>query len=172
MKYSDATLKNVDKEIVDILTKNTFKDRHLHDPVFTKGMFLFGKTGRGKTYILYAIKNAIEKQISRWGRVHSWVDVLYSEKRSFGSGQVSPIQRMSSEDTLMIDDIGVEKDSEWSQETFYIIIDKAYVNEIPTFISTNLSIEEFTKRYGERIMSRLEEMCDFIEIKGDDRRIN
>ena len=43
MRYSDADIKKVDKKIVDLLKKSG------------KGIFLFGDTGRGKTYTLFAI---------------------------------------------------------------------------------------------------------------------
>lgn len=41
-----------------------------------------------------------------------------------------------------------------------------------TYFSTNLNLESLTEKYGERSISRLHEMCDFITLTGKDRRKN
>jgi DNA replication protein DnaC len=73
-------------------------------------------------------------------------------------------------DAVFIDDLGAEKQSEWSQEMFYLVINESYENCKPLFISTNLTIEQLENQYGERIVSRLAEMCEFYEIIGEDKR--
>ena len=172
MKYKNASLKKIDKYITNVLSKNSFKGRsNPEDPVFTKGIFLFGNTGTGKTYTLYAIANAL-KDMFKEAEVYSWQEVLFEVKRTFGSNVQTPIDHMKRDEYILLDDVGVEKDTEWSQEMFYMVINRAYMKETPVFISTNLSIEEFGKKYGDRVMGRLEEMCDFIQLKGEDRRIS
>jgi DNA replication protein DnaC len=41
----------------------------------------------------------------------------------------------------------------------------------PTFISSNLSLKQLGERVGDRIVSRIVEMCEIIKIEGDDRRL-
>lgn len=181
MRYETATLKTLPQELKDILSSNLIQKTedgsdgdipNAHDGTFfNKGLFLFGATGRGKTYALYAIKNTLTL-CGSYNQVYSWQEVLHDIKGSFDKHAISPIEELKSAKVLIIDDLGVEKDTEWSQEILYMIINKAYVNETPVFISTNLSIAEFGEKYGDRIMARLEEMCDFHELKGEDRRIN
>jgi len=44
--------------------------------------------------------------------------------------------------------------------------------DVITLITSNLPIncQEFTSMYGDRVASRLLEMCNYFEIKGTDRR--
>jgi len=171
MKYKNATMKEVDQKIVDLIIKNSVTGLSPEDRnsgLFLKGLFLFGDSGVGKTYILHAIANTIKKT-GRDAEVDVWQEVLFDTKNSFAERQ-SPIQKFRTRDYILLDDIGAEKDSEWSQEMLFMVINRAELNESALFITTNLSIEAFTKQYGDRIMSRIEGMCNFYELKGEDRR--
>lgn len=73
---------------------------------------------------------------------------------------------------IVIDDLGSEKQSEWVQETFYLLINKLYENESPNLIITsNKSINEIAESLGDRIASRLVEMCQIVKLEGKDRRL-
>ena len=49
-------------------------------------------------------------------------------------------------DYIVIDDLGAEKQSEWVQETFYLLINKLYENESPNlFITSNKSLQKITE---------------------------
>lgn len=157
MKYSEADIKKVDKKIVDLLKKTG------------KGIFLFGDTGRGKTYTLYAINKRF-REIGMSSKIENWVELLL-ELRERTQYLRDAIKELLDTNTLMIDDLGSERQTEWSQEILYTIINIAYEREKKLFIATNLSLEEFTLRYGDRIFSRLMEMCEPYELKGKDRRI-
>jgi DNA replication protein DnaC len=75
-------------------------------------------------------------------------------------------------DLLLLDDLGAERETEWAIETLYLLIDHRVKHELPTIITTNLTISEFVKRadgeftanYGDdpiycaRIYSRLRGM--------------
>lgn len=157
MKYAEADIKKVDKKIVDLLKKTG------------KGIFLFGDTGRGKTYTLYAINKRF-REIGMSSKIENWVELLL-ELRERTQYLRDAIKELLDTNTLMIDDLGSERQTEWSQEILYTIINIAYEREKKLFIATNLSLEEFTLRYGDRIFSRLMEMCEPYELKGKDRRI-
>lgn len=70
-----------------------------------------------------------------------------------------------------IDDIGTEKHTEFNQDILYMIINEMNINKKRLFISTNLTPEQFEEKYGDRIFSRICEMCEFVELTGPDRRI-
>lgn len=53
---------------------------------------------------------------------------------------------------LVIDDLGVEKVTDWTQERFDIIINHRYFNALPTLIATNLEDKEIEQRIGSRIL--------------------
>lgn len=157
MRYADADIKKVDKKIVDLLKKSG------------KGIFLFGDTGRGKTYTLFAINKRF-REIGMQSKVENWVELLL-ELRERTQYLRDAINELLNTNILMIDDLGSERQTEWSQEILYTIINIAYEREKKIFIATNLSLEKFTLVYGDRIFSRLMEMCEPYELKGKDRRI-
>lgn len=157
MRYDEADIKKVDKKIVDLLKKTG------------KGIFLFGDTGRGKTYTLFAINKRF-REIGMQSKVENWVELLL-ELRERTQYLRDAINELLSTNILMIDDLGSERQTEWSQEILYTIINIAYEKEKKIFIATNLSLEKFTLVYGDRIFSRLMEMCEPYELKGKDRRI-
>lgn len=75
-------------------------------------------------------------------------------------------------DYIILDDLGAEKQSEWVQETFYLLINKLYENESPSLIITsNKSLQEIAESLGDRVASRIAEMCEVIKLEGKDRRI-
>lgn len=157
MRYADADIKKVDKKIVDLLKKSG------------KGIFLFGDTGRGKTYTLFAMNKRF-REIGMQSKIENWVELLL-ELRERTQYLRDAINELLNTNILMIDDLGSERQTEWSQEILYTIINIAYEREKKIFIATNLSLEKFTLVYGDRIFSRLMEMCEPYELKGKDRRI-
>lgn len=163
-KYQEASVEKIDKKIYKKIKEKVVQGK--------KGVFLFGNTGTGKTYILHAIKNRVKEISPRTSVVfENWVDLLIDLRDDFNKLR-STIDNISENEMIMIDDLGSEKMTEWSQEILYSIVNKAYEREKKIFIATNLSLEQFTERYGDRIFSRLAEACEMIEMKGEDRRLD
>lgn len=71
---------------------------------------------------------------------------------------------------LVLDDVGAEKASEWTQERLYSIIDHRYANCAPLIVTSNLPPGKLADQTGERTASRLAEMCQVVPITGTDRR--
>lgn len=175
MRYKKAQLNDIPIDLKNILMSILIPKEDRHRGLFTKGLFLYGSTGRGKTHTMYAITNVMRSSGDDF-EIYSWVEALSTIKQNFNkSSEYTPhpfeSPNFSKLKAIFLDDVGVEKDSEWSQEMLYIIINKAYTQGVPVFISTNLNIKEFGIRYGERILARLEETAIFYELKGVDHRI-
>lgn len=133
-----------------------------------KGIFFFGPAGTGKTHL--AVKIAQEVEGTRFVKVPK---LLLSLKANFdGQGYENEqiIQRLANTPILILDDLGAEKATEWVAETLYILIDERYGNMKPTVITSNFSLSELAERLGDRIVSRIMEMCRVIEIKTSDKR--
>jgi DNA replication protein DnaC len=75
---------------------------------------------------------------------------------------------------LVIDDLGVDKKTDFSFSTLYEVIDGRDMSEMKGLIVTsNLSLSALAERLGDdRISSRLAGMCKIVEITGKDRRTN
>lgn len=179
MKYKNAKVQDLSPKLIEILKKNTevveLQEQYSNDKykklLFKKGLFLYGITGSGKTHALYAVYNSYLK--GRSSGVETWVEILAEIKDRISSNGSTKyvIDNITEREVVFLDDVGAEKQSEFMQETLYLIIDRCYRYERTLFISTNLSLEEFSQRYGDRLLSRIYEMCEVHEMEAIDRRL-
>lgn len=147
-------------------------NEHLKDG---QGLLLAGPVGTGKTHLAAAIVHeVIEKHVIPAAFV-TVPDLLARIKATFGNGhneetQEELINLVRSADLLVLDDMGVEKPTDWVREQLYIILDSRYEDLKPTIITTNCSLEEMEERIGARTVSRIIEMCDGVMVDGTDYR--
>lgn len=158
--------------------KNAAFDLITRYPDVSKGLFLWGNPGTGKTFLSTIIlteliaRKAVKGKfikISRsfFGRIRN----TFSDKsEDFGMGYKIE-QELAECELLVIDDFGVQRDSAWEQETLYNLIDARYEAERLTIITSNTNPEKSLKELSEgRILSRIREMTNIIELSGADRR--
>ena len=120
-------------------------------------LILLGGTGLGKTHLSTAVAKTV---------IDKYFDVLYVtatgmisdfEQKKFGGAEKDLVDtsRYYSADLLIIDDLGTEMVTQFSVSCIYEIINARINSRKSTIISTNLGNEEFTKRYWDRITSRI-----------------
>lgn len=127
----------------------------LADPV--DGIFFSGSYGCGKTHLAVALcqELLLDSRLLSVLFVYA-VDLLYSIRKSFSSdGADSIIERYTSVDYLILDDLGAEKSTEWAIETLSLIIDRRDRNMLPTIVTSNLSLADIEEKLSGRIASRL-----------------
>lgn len=139
-----------------------------------KGLFLYGIAGSGKTYAFYSIRKALQQWRIDCSRVENWVELLFEVRDRYSNNQSVRylIDSLMEKDYIFIDDIGAENQTQNSQELLYLILDRANRHEKILFINTNLSLEKFAEKYGDRLMSRIAELCVAFEMKEEDLRLN
>lgn len=162
------------------------------------GAFIYGGVGVGKTQlvvdILSELANSKKKTVTR-------IEVLPGEHiakpiesqifdpylfrfmnvprllisiRSLFSGNLSLdqyLEQLSKFEYLILDDLGVEKPSDWVLETLYVIINERYEKNRKLIITSNKDLSEIAKSLGDRIASRIGELCEIIKLVGDDKRL-
>lgn len=137
-----------------------------------RGMYLWGPIGTGKTYAAYAIKKQLQEEMGISARMLSAPEMFDLIRDDFKNKDTFNLERiMANRGILIIDDLGVEKPSEWVSETIFKIIDRRYREVLPTIITSNLELGELSEHLGDRVASRITEMCDVIKLDGGDRRL-
>ena len=74
-------------------------------------------------------------------------------------------------DLLIVDDLGTEMPGQFTTAALYGLINDRLLSGKPTIISTNLTIEEFERRYNRQIASRLRGSYTRIPFLGEDIRV-
>ena len=167
-RYEKAEYKDVPKEIA----KKFEKIRESK-----KGLFIHGNVGTGKTHIAYALKKQWDEENPyRTAIFWNTPDLLQNEKMDFDRDAYSKKRSLEklkeSKQLLILDDVGTENATGWVLDQLYMLINKRYNEMKPIIFTSNLSIEEVGKVLGDRIASRIVEMCDVIELTGDDKRLS
>lgn len=150
------------------------------------GAFLYGLPGRGKSFQAAALLlRAWDVLMARTGRPPGcrwWrTDLMLSHMRSLqGKGEfVAWLDDILTCDVLVLDDFGAERVTEWAREQLLLILSERYDQHRCTIITSNFSLGELAQRIsesaddpsGERIASRIAEVCVRVHIDGDDRRL-
>ncbi len=157
----------------------------------SQSYFITGNVGVGKTHLAVAL---IRKYISHIKpyyddqRKEYMLDINHSalpvfievpelllrirasyHKDSYET-EMDIVDRYTYAPLLVLDDLGVEKASDFSTLMLYLIINRRCSNELTTIITSNLSIDEINERLSTRIGSRIKGMCKIIGMTGHDRR--
>lgn len=171
-----------------------FPDDYHHLTQTRAGVYLYGSCGVGKTHLMAAlvrndVMNAKPKKSIGYNPYRGFNDgptynypifgtvpeLLYKLRstynNNFDSSENTIIESYTNSETLYLDDLGTEKASEWALEKLFFIIDRRYKNEKRILFSSNYSLSQLSNRLDDRIASRIAGMCDVIEMKGPDRRI-
>ncbi len=115
---------------------------------FLKGMYIRGKYGTGKTYILAILANELAK-IGNKVYFAYYPDLVRELKSSIGDGSLEEkITALKSAEILMLDDIGGEYFSEFIRdEVLGPILQHRLLDNKPTFFTSNLGFPELANSF-------------------------
>lgn len=129
------------------------------------GLLLMGEAGTGKTMLSFAVANQLIAELNTVMAVSqgSLIQKI-KEISSFGTAEeVGFYNAIRDVDLLIIDDLGVEKKSEWGLSKIYEVIDTRYRANKPIIITTNLNqqgLKDYLNYDGvDRTWDRVVEMC-------------
>ena len=136
------------------------------------GLLLWGDVGTGKSFVAACIANALLEQatpvlMTNFSKILNQMGAMYTEER------YQYIASFNHYSLLIIDDLGIERSTEYAKEQVYAVIDERYKANLPLIITTNLTINEIRNPENvadARIYSRVLEMCTPVHVGGGDRR--
>jgi len=155
---------------------STLVDNIYGNKASIKGFYLWGEPGRGKTYFAYILLNELIFRFVKPGKFISLSKSFQELRHTFDEssdthGQAMPmIDVLSNVPYLVIDDFGVQRNTEWELEIIYNLIDARYAHRRLTFVTTNQKADELKDLAQGRIYSRFLEMCHIIHVTGQDFR--
>ncbi len=161
------------------------KDKFLRSYPYKRGFLLMGPSGVGKTHLAVGtiseltLKKGVKCLFKDFFLLLTELRQAYSEGRSENEVMMPLVEA----EVLLIDELGKGKSNEWELGILDQLISKRYNSTKKTLITTNYVARDYVKnnslvteilenRVGERISSRLHEMCDFYLIEGRDYRKN
>lgn len=180
----EATFKNIhkdDKARIPIIKHfREFIDNY-DSKIRPKGVYLTGSFGSGKTYLIASLFNDMAKKGVRSVLIY-YPEFLSRLKSSFNSNYGEQFDYIKKIPLLLLDDIGAENCSNWSRdEVLGPILQYRMDNHLPTFFTSNLTLEELEKSLSitssgvdkvkaRRIIERIKQLTETFELVGDNRR--
>ena len=137
-----------------------------------RGLLLWGGVGTGKSFFAGCIANALmEREIPV--RMTNFAEILNDLMGSF-DGRGEYIHYLTNRYSLLIiDDLGMERETEYGLEQVYNVIDSRWRAQKPLIVTTNLplsQIEHPPDLPHQRIYDRVLSMCVPVKIHGESRR--
>lgn len=114
-----------------------------------------GGPGLGKTFLSACIARSVAD--SGFSVVYDTADKLFTDFESvkFGGNPTDLTKKYLSCDLLIIDDLGTEMTTQFTQSVLYQVVNTRLMEGRPVIVSTNLNDEALRKRYSAPIASRL-----------------
>lgn len=140
-------------------------------PANTQSLLILGRTGVGKTYQAFgALRTLAQRGIAADWLATTAPDLYALLRPRDGADSETEFRRFADAALLVLDDLGAAKPSEWTEEITYRLIGHRYDAMTPCLITSNVPVADLRKVLGDRVASRLTEMCQRIVLRGNDRR--
>ena len=157
-------------------------------PAVDAGLLLMGPVGVGKTHLAAGIIKKLSCEKDAPCRWCDFSDLLTEVKKRYAGSafdEYALLDPLVAAEVLIIDDLGSMKIRDWTLDLLSYVINQRYVNRRLLIATTNYldeppkeeALGEFARRdetlaerIGDRLRSRLLEMCKTVHITGGDFR--
>jgi primosomal protein DnaI len=171
-RYSHAEFKDIpgkiQKKLLDIQIEKLIDKKNNKN-----GLYIYGDTGVGKTFIAYSIQLHLSMKgmpsafIETYELLYQSINHLFQRPSTYSIDEVKKYKYY-----LILDDFGIDKLTDINMSLLTRLIDYRYKECLPTVFTSNFSPSQLIEKgFDDRIVSRLVEMNEIIEIKGKDKRI-
>src|SRR5579884_2364598 len=158
-------------------------------PLDSTGLLLIGSIGVGKTHLAVGIIRELILSKGIPCLFYDYRELLKQIQNSYNDSvkatELEVLRPVFETEVLVLDELGAVKPTEWVWDTVSLILNTRYNDNRTTIITTNFDDqpagtiagpraatreEPLGDRIGERMRSRLHEMCRKVEMRGDDFR--
>ena len=137
-----------------------------------RGLYLCGNIGSGKTHLAAGMAKVLIEKHHVPTLFHTAPELLDKMRPSDGEPEREAwAQWAMGAELLVLDDLGVEKPTEWVRERLFVLVNHRNRNSLPTVYTSNVGPKDLSTRLGERIASRIIETCEFVLMDGPDHRV-
>ena len=144
---------------------------------YIRNLFLSGAPGLGKTFLSACIARTVSEQgvsvvYDTAANIFAQFETRKFQRDSQGvQSALDETRRYLNCDLLILDDLGSEMTTQFVQSALYELINTRLVGGKHTVISSNLTMEEASRRYTPQIASRLSGEYYVLHFFGDDIRL-
>lgn len=166
------------------LIAEKFVEEYPMSPPF--GLLFMGPQGVGKTHLTVGILKRLMRQKSVQCLFCTFPELLKEIQNSYNpisqASELSLLAPVLDTDVLVLDELGAQNPSSWVRDTVGYVLNYRYNENKVTILTTNFqdrdesitpkpdAPDSLTKRIGERMRSRLYEMCKLVQMTGKDFR--
>jgi DNA replication protein DnaC len=199
-RYKHCELSNFDHEGLFKALTPAWRDasRFVGEyPLERKGLLLIGPIGVGKTHLAAGIIHELILQKGVPCLFYDYRELLKQIQNSYNASvqttEMEVLRPVFETEVLVLDELGAVKPTDWVWDTVSHILNTRYNDDRTTIITTNYldqppggepehassraaavranREETLGDRIGERMRSRLHEMCRIIKMQGEDYRM-
>jgi DNA replication protein DnaC len=161
-----------------------------------RGLLLTGDIGVGKTHVAVGLLKELIVRRGVTGLFYDYRELLKEVQNSYNrevaATELGILRPVFEAEVLVLDELGAAKPTDWVWDTVAQILNSRYNERRTTIITTNyanaaglmasaaqaqetpakraMRDETLGDRIGERMLSRLQEMCVVVEMRGKDFR--
>ena len=161
-----------------------FVSAYIADPkAYHRGLYIHGSYGIGKTHLMGAMANELAQEGIPVTLVH-FPSFAVEMRGSIDSKKIHKIRLMPLSVCQFWCDIGAESITAWIRDDILgVILEYRMQNELPTFFTSNFSMDQLEKEHftvtksgaepvkAERLMQRIHFLAKEIQMAGDNRRV-
>ena len=142
-----------------------------------QNLLLFGAPGLGKTFLSACIARTVSEEgfsvvYDTAGNIFAQFELKKFQRDAQDAQEAKDeTRRYLNCDLLILDDLGSELTTQFTQTALYELVNTRLVAGRNTVISSNLTMEEVARRYSPQIASRLEGEYHVLHFFGDDIRL-
>ena len=139
----------------------------------SENLLFSGDTGLGKTFLSACIARTVADR--GYSVVYESAGHLFSnlERAKFSGDEDAreDVKKYTQCDLLIVDDLGTEMPGQFTTAALYGLLNDRLLDGKPMIVSTNLTIDELSRRYSPQILSRLRGSFRRLTFLGEDIRI-